>query len=94
MPLGPPPMTTRSFLYVFILLFRPLQTRDLGAREFSPCPAFQRAELQAALADAAETCDVVLLSPACAAFDHFKNFAERGKTFKAIVNGLQAKTAE
>ena len=27
------------------------------------------------------------LSPACAAFDQFKNFMERGKTFKAIVNG-------
>ena len=33
--------------------------------------------------------DVVTLSPACAAFDQFKNFAERGKTFKAIVNGWQ-----
>ena len=31
--------------------------------------------------------DVVTLSPACAAFDQFKNFMERGKTFKAIVNG-------
>lgn len=25
--------------------------------------------------------------PGCAAFDQFKNFMERGKTFKAIVNG-------
>ena len=33
--------------------------------------------------------DVVTLSPACAAFDQFKNFAERGKTFKAIVNGWE-----
>lgn len=31
--------------------------------------------------------DVVTLSPACAAFDLFKNFMERGNTFKAIVNG-------
>lgn len=30
--------------------------------------------------------DVVILSPACAAFDLFKNFAVRGKTFKDIVN--------
>ena len=30
--------------------------------------------------------DVVTLSPACAAFDQFRNFMERGKTFKAIVN--------
>ena len=33
--------------------------------------------------------DVVTLSPACAAFDQFKNFAERGKIFKAIVNSWQ-----
>ena len=33
--------------------------------------------------------DVVVLSPACAAFDQFKNFAERGKFFKSIVNGWQ-----
>ena len=31
---------------------------------------------------------VVILSPACASFDHFKNFAQRGQTFKAIVNEL------
>jgi UDP-N-acetylmuramoylalanine--D-glutamate ligase len=33
--------------------------------------------------------DVVTLSPACAAFDQFKNFMERGKTYKAIVNALK-----
>lgn len=33
--------------------------------------------------------DVVLLSPACAAFDRFKNFAERGKHFKKIVMELE-----
>ena len=33
--------------------------------------------------------DVVLLSPACAAFDKFKNFAERGKYFKQIVMELK-----
>lgn len=30
--------------------------------------------------------DVVLLSPACASFDAFKNFMERGNRFKEIVN--------
>ena len=30
--------------------------------------------------------DVVILSPACAAFDKFKNFMERGKFFKELVN--------
>ena len=33
--------------------------------------------------------DLVTLSPACAAFDQFKNFMERGKTFKAIVNSWE-----
>ena len=39
--------------------------------------------------DHARPGDVVTLSPACAAFDQFKNFAERGKFFKSIVNGWQ-----
>ena len=37
----------------------------------------------------AEPGDIVLLSPACAAFDRFKNFAERGKYFKEIVMELE-----
>ena len=32
--------------------------------------------------------DIVLLSPACASFDAFKNFEERGNTFKKIVMEL------
>lgn len=36
----------------------------------------------------AKSGDSVLLSPACASFDAFKNFEERGKRFKAIVNSL------
>ena len=48
-------------------------------------------DLAAAVAvarDAAERGDVVVLSPACAAFDRFKNFMERGKVFKQLVNEL------
>ena len=41
-----------------------------------------------AASQAAEDGDVVILSPACASFDHFKNFAQRGKYFKEIVNSL------
>jgi UDP-N-acetylmuramoylalanine--D-glutamate ligase (EC 6.3.2.9) len=33
--------------------------------------------------------DIVLFSPACASFDHFKNFAERGRYFKSIVMELE-----
>jgi len=37
----------------------------------------------------AEEGDVIVLSPACAAFDRFKNFMERGDIFKAIVRDLK-----
>ena len=49
-------------------------------------PDLKQAVLKAS--QAAEEGDVVILSPACASFDHFKNFAQRGQTFKAIVNEL------
>ncbi len=39
-------------------------------------------------ASAAEEGDIVLLSPACASFDMFKDFEERGKRFKEIVMGI------
>ena len=42
----------------------------------------------AAAQGAAVSGDVVVLSPACAAFDKFKNFMERGKVFKELVNAL------
>lgn len=38
--------------------------------------------------NAAESGDVVLLSPACTSFDVFKNFEQRGDRFKEIVNGF------
>ena len=35
-----------------------------------------------------ENNDIILLSPACASFDMFKNFEERGNVFKKIVKQL------
>jgi UDP-N-acetylmuramoylalanine--D-glutamate ligase len=32
--------------------------------------------------------DIIILCPACASFDFFKNFMERGQKFKEIVNRL------
>ena len=45
------------------------------------------AALEAAVA-AAEPSDVVLLSPACASFDQFRDFEERGDVFRRLVEEL------
>ena len=48
-------------------------------------------DLAKAVRDAAEHAqpgDVVLFSPACSSFDMFRNYAERGKVFKSLVQAL------
>ncbi len=62
-----------------------------AARNFDEqeLPIYKLGDFKAAVTkarDIAEAGDVVILSPACASFDLFKNFEERGNTFKAIVN--------
>ena len=57
-----------------------------GQPEMVDCPDFAGAVLAAA--QAAEPGDVVLMSPASAAFDQFKNFMVRGECFKKIVMEL------
>ena len=57
-----------------------------GKPEILDVTPFERAVETAR--DRAEEGDIVTLSPACAAFDQFKNFMERGKLFKTLVNNL------
>ncbi|MEP7130035.1 MAG: UDP-N-acetylmuramoyl-L-alanine--D-glutamate ligase, partial [Sphingomicrobium sp.] len=50
------------------------------------CQTLERAVGEAAAE--AESGDTVLLSPACASFDQFRDFEDRGDTFRALVEGL------
>lgn len=54
-------------------------------------PLIEAGSLEEAVRVAAQTAaagDIVLLAPACASFDMFRDFEDRGNRFKEIVNGL------
>ena len=60
-----------------------------AASNFNGLPIYREDCFRAAVERArscAKSGDIVILSPACASFDLFKNFEERGNTFKKIVN--------
>ena len=65
-----------------------------GSKFYDPgkLPLVEAPDFRAAVETAyrlAQPGDTVTLSPACSSFDFFKNFAERGDTFRAIVESLQ-----
>lgn len=65
-----------------------------GSKFYDPgkLPLVEAQDFRAAVETAyrlAQPGDTVTLSPACSSFDLFKNFAERGDTFRAIVEDLQ-----
>lgn len=57
-----------------------------GIKPISHAASFREAVETAARS--AQAGDVVLLSPACASFDMFADYQDRGRQFKALVNGL------
>jgi UDP-N-acetylmuramoylalanine--D-glutamate ligase len=68
------------------------EASELFARLLSPhmtvaeCETLERAVVAAA--SEAQDGDTVLLSPACASFDQFRDFEERGEAFRAFVGAL------
>ncbi|MGE5048586.1 MAG: UDP-N-acetylmuramoyl-L-alanine--D-glutamate ligase [Deltaproteobacteria bacterium] len=57
-----------------------------GVTEIEACGVLATAVFRAR--ERARCGDVVLLSPACASYDQFRNFEDRGDQFKALVRGL------
>jgi UDP-N-acetylmuramoylalanine--D-glutamate ligase len=68
------------------------EARDMLARTLAgaaPIAIVDTLAAAVAAADAQATSgDVVLLSPGCASFDMFRDYADRGRQFKALVEAL------
>jgi len=67
-----------------------LYVRLLGEKGIPVTKAGTMDRAVAAARAAAVAGEVVLLSPACASFDQYRDFEERGDAFRAIVEGLSA----
>jgi UDP-N-acetylmuramoylalanine--D-glutamate ligase len=64
-----------------------IQEQIAGSVAIERAGTLQRAVEEASLA--ARAGDIVLLAPACASFDQFQNYEERGRVFKELVRGLE-----
>ena len=68
-----------------------IQDATVNAKNYNNLPIFRCNDFEEAVKTAqteAKSGDIVILSPACASFDMFKNFEVRGNTFKDIVKAL------
>ena len=63
-----------------------IESQIKGAAEVDHAETLEKA-LQHAAASA-DAGDVVLLAPACASFDQFRNYEHRGRVFKEVVQAL------
>ena len=66
----------------------PLIEKALGGFKAETLPTLEAAVRRAA--ELAEPGDAVLLSPACASFDMFRDYRHRGEAFVAAVKALPA----
>lgn len=66
-------------------------THDLKSAGFTKVTTVEGAmpEVIEAVRNTAQSGDVVILSPSCASFDQYKNYADRGEQFQAIVKALK-----
>ena len=80
------PAVTRFASHVLLIgRDAPLIEKVVGGER---CPSLEAAVARAA--DLAKPGEAVLLSPACASFDMFRNYGHRGEVFAAAVKGLPA----
>jgi UDP-N-acetylmuramoylalanine--D-glutamate ligase len=65
-----------------------IESQIEGATEMDHAETLEMAVKHAAAE--AQPGDIVLLAPACASFDQFRNYEHRGRVFKELVQGLAA----
>ena len=82
-----PALATRCRAVVAYGEARPLIEADLGGA-VRVVGAGSFAEVLATAAAEARPGDAVLLSPACSSYDMFRNYEERGDTFRAAVRAM------
>jgi UDP-N-acetylmuramoylalanine--D-glutamate ligase len=68
-----------------------IESQIAGVVEIVPAGTLETAVKKAA--ETAEAGDIVLLAPACASFDQFQSYEQRGRAFKDTVHQLAAREA-
>jgi UDP-N-acetylmuramoylalanine--D-glutamate ligase len=69
-----------------------IESQIRGAAEIVHAETLENAIKRAS--DSAQPGDIVLLAPACASFDQFRNYEHRGKVFKEVVRSLSEAKVE
>jgi len=91
-PYAPLALLVRDRVRKLILVGEDAETIERELGEFAPSErAGNMNEAATAAFQAAQAGDTVLLAPACASFDMFASYEERGKIFKGEVQSLKSK---